>query len=396
MALEMEMKSQKKEGARPSVFSAVRASYFIVVFLAAGISCNPSQEEESRKSNTTELTDERTAGEFVEYMYAREADAPVNDPMMARGNFEVEKRKWRIRWCTDDDSSRFTEKGARNTLYHLIKDKNLMMQWECRATAVWENFFVCSVVEFGNWDFLLYNTELSRGHHSGKKAIPQGSLIRPKTKPDKIICKNPHGARTLALAYENASSLEVRDPSGNIIVERDPPSKNPRTTLPEERPVGDRPVESQNEAEKLTGNVTDEEKEFMENRPHTSDIYDKSKTQEAANPTAPPNEQPEGQQNAPGTASDVVSETKPHVVIAASVKQSIPNSKERAEVTASNLRDGGFADAKVYDGRDFPNFKCCFWVVIVDAFETSAQAVDLRDTVKNAGFDCYVKNAYKK
>ena len=85
------------------------------------------------------------------------------------------------------------------------------------------------------------------------------------------------------------------------------------------------------------------------------------------------------------------SEDNPYMVIAASVKQSISDGRERAEKKAEELRAAGFESAGVHNGRDFPNFKCCFWVVIVDAFETSEQAAELRDEVKNAGFECYVK-----
>lgn len=86
---------------------------------------------------------------------------------------------------------------------------------------------------------------------------------------------------------------------------------------------------------------------------------------------------------------------QPYVVVAASVKQSLSDGRERAEKKAEELRTAGFGAAGVYDGREFPNFKCCFWVVIAGSFDGADQAAELRDKVTAAGFEAYVKNAYK-
>jgi len=132
----------------------------------------------------------------------------------------------------------------------------------------------------------------------------------------------------------------------------------------------------------------------------------KAETQDVANPSesqtkeeateepeSPPDSDQDGQQ--PVEVNQAASD-KPYVVVAASIKQSLSDGRERAEKKAAHLREAGFDSASVVDGRVYPNFSCCFWVVVADSFEKSEDAEALKSEVVNAGFEAYVKNAFKK
>ena len=89
------------------------------------------------------------------------------------------------------------------------------------------------------------------------------------------------------------------------------------------------------------------------------------------------------------------SHSRPWVAIAGSISQSSAKGRRQADKLAKRLRRAGFDAAKTYDGRDFPNFSCCYWSVILGGASNSAGARDLCKRAKTKGFDCYAKRGWK-
>ncbi len=85
---------------------------------------------------------------------------------------------------------------------------------------------------------------------------------------------------------------------------------------------------------------------------------------------------------------------RPWVIVARSPEMT-PAGRQVAYKHKARLRVAGFSRVAVLDGRRFPNFRCCFWVVVVDAFATRAEAAAEARKCKAAGFRVYVKNAFK-
>ena len=86
------------------------------------------------------------------------------------------------------------------------------------------------------------------------------------------------------------------------------------------------------------------------------------------------------------------SRQQPWVIIAKSVP--IASGPGVARRLADRIRRAGFADVGVYDGRNFPNFRCCYWVVVVDALASRSAAAAAARKFRGAGFRAYVKNAF--
>ncbi len=97
-----------------------------------------------------------------------------------------------------------------------------------------------------------------------------------------------------------------------------------------------------------------------------------------------------------GKSYPVPSPDRPYVVIEGCFKQSVSGSRAQAERRADEIREAGFLSAKVYEGRDFPGFRCCYWTVIVGAFNSSSRARQVVREVDAAGFSSYSKHAYRR
>lgn len=122
-----------------------------------------------------------------------------------------------------------------------------------------------------------------------------------------------------------------------------------------------------------------------------------------AEPTTAPHAQPPVQPaTEPATATPLSSGAdakgptpqRPWVVVAKSPALT-PAGRQIADRYAARVKAAGFPRVAVLDGRRFPNFRCCFWVVIVDAFPTRAEAAAEAQEFRAAGFRAYVKHAFK-
>ncbi len=85
----------------------------------------------------------------------------------------------------------------------------------------------------------------------------------------------------------------------------------------------------------------------------------------------------------------------PWVTIAGSFDQTRSGAYQDAQERALELQRAGFPAARVYDGRYFPNFRCCYWSVIVGTYSTSAEARGLAAIVEAYGFESYSKHAFE-
>lgn len=88
------------------------------------------------------------------------------------------------------------------------------------------------------------------------------------------------------------------------------------------------------------------------------------------------------------------SRARPWVIVARSPEMT-PAGRRVAYKHKARLRAAGFSRVAVLDGRRFPYFRCCFWVVVVDALATRAEAAAQARKCEAAGFRVYVKNAFK-
>jgi uncharacterized membrane protein YccF (DUF307 family) len=114
-----------------------------------------------------------------------------------------------------------------------------------------------------------------------------------------------------------------------------------------------------------------------------------------AQAATPSSHQVPNRSSMPGSSAESLrpSPGSPWAVICGSIDQNGRNSRSRAETLARRLNDAGI-NAGVFDGRDFPTFRCCYWSVIAGSFSSKAEAGELVQRVKNRGFDAYRKRAF--
>jgi hypothetical protein len=111
--------------------------------------------------------------------------------------------------------------------------------------------------------------------------------------------------------------------------------------------------------------------------------------------TTPPPQQVPNRSSASGGSRDSLRPDagSPWAVICGSIDQKLPDARSRADILAGRLNDAGIS-AGVFDGRDFPTFRCCYWSVIAGSFSGKAEADELVQRIKNRGFDVYKKRAF--
>ena len=85
---------------------------------------------------------------------------------------------------------------------------------------------------------------------------------------------------------------------------------------------------------------------------------------------------------------------RPWVVLALSVKVGSSGAVNKANRHRDKLIEAGYSQASTCDGRQFPNFRCCYWTVAVGSFASKADAAALSKAVKEAGFSAFAKNAF--
>ena len=112
-------------------------------------------------------------------------------------------------------------------------------------------------------------------------------------------------------------------------------------------------------------------------------------------PPSPPAPSPPPLPTPIGKSYPAPSPDRPYVVIEGCFKQSISGSRAQAERRADEIRVAGFLSAKVYDGRNFPGFRCCYWTIIIGAFNSNSHAREVVREVDAAGFSSYSKHAYR-
>ena len=89
------------------------------------------------------------------------------------------------------------------------------------------------------------------------------------------------------------------------------------------------------------------------------------------------------------------SPSRPHLVIACSSNKRKANGRSAAQRKVDKLQRAGFRNATVADGEQFPNFGCCYWSCVVDAFASKDDAKALVEEVKAAGFKAYAKRGWR-
>ena len=123
-------------------------------------------------------------------------------------------------------------------------------------------------------------------------------------------------------------------------------------------------------------------------QPTVDDDDDESEEQ-----TTPPAEE---SKPAPPAPVQVAGPTpaRPHVVIVKSVK--IEKGRGSADRYAAELRNQGYPDAMVLDGRNYA-FRCCYWVVIIGVFADRSPANALTRAAKGDGLPiAYPRRAFKE
>lgn len=137
---------------------------------------------------------------------------------------------------------------------------------------------------------------------------------------------------------------------------------------------------------RLQSRVTNIQEKELEEEPYTP--------APASSPQPSPPPEPEAPVSA-GEPGGCPTPDRPWVVLAMSAKVEASDAVDKANRYRDRLRRAGFGQTSVCDGREFPNFRCCYWAVVAGAFANRANAVDLMKSLRAAGFNAYAKNAFK-
>jgi hypothetical protein len=89
-----------------------------------------------------------------------------------------------------------------------------------------------------------------------------------------------------------------------------------------------------------------------------------------------------------------IADWRPWLVITGSLPLDNEDSVERAAALVQRLVSHGFVGAEAFDGRRAPRLSCCYLSVVAGRSALQEEAVGLRDAVRAAGFDAYVREGW--